>query len=91
MMVDYRGLSHRYNPQTKMYSRPPVDVYRICKHGFKRQLRKDDDGCPCYKCSKQRSTEYATKDVCTKCGATVIPRFPSDAFRCCDQWMVRQE
>tara|TARA_R110000851_G_scaffold95343_1_gene207156 strand:- start:200 stop:445 length:246 start_codon:yes stop_codon:yes gene_type:complete len=36
------------------------------------------------------SEEYSTIDICKKCGATVIPRFRIDGFRCCGEWMVEQ-
>lgn len=35
-------------------------------------------------------TEYTTIDVCKKCGASVIPRFRSDGFRCCGEFMEEQ-
>ena len=50
MTVDYRGETVIYDAFTKTYSRPRVPIYRICKNGFKRELRADDQGCPCYKC-----------------------------------------
>ena len=57
MSIDYRGESVRYDPRSNTYSRPPVLVFRVCKHGFKRPLRSDDEGCPCYRGMIDRKQE----------------------------------
>ena len=57
MAIDYKGESVQYNPRSNTYSRPPVKVYRICKHGFKRVMLIEDPGCPCYKCIQETNQE----------------------------------
>ena len=53
MSIDYKGESCNYNPRTNTYSRPPVKVFRVCKHGFKRLMIPNDE-CPCFKCMEVR-------------------------------------
>lgn len=60
MSVNYQGKSVQYDKRTNTYSRARVPIYRICKHGFKRELLALDQGCPCYKCSSQNIKEGAT-------------------------------
>lgn len=56
MSIDYKGNSVQYNVASNTYSRPPVKVFRKCKHGFKRPMI-TGDSCPCYKCTLETNME----------------------------------
>lgn len=53
MSPNYQGLSAEYDARSNTYSRSRVPVFRICKHGFKRELKPEPSKCPCYKCTQE--------------------------------------
>lgn len=60
MSVSYQGKSCTYDKRTNTYSRAAIPVFRLCKHGYKRRLTSNDEGCPCFKCSSQQLKEGST-------------------------------
>lgn len=59
MSVDYRGESCTYDRNSQTYSRPPVKVFRVCRHGFKRPMKagSEPDPCPCFRCIQETNQE----------------------------------